>query len=396
MKKLTKSIVTALSLATATLSVIPQAAPIQAASKAKSKTSTEYKDGSYTIMVTVKNLGNNIDIPDNFFPAATVTIKNHKISSVSIDVDDIDDEGEYYVQVNDEVAIGETKTLTFDGSAYKNGLQNASININGDPSYCNITFGDLPGSAYETVTETSETAKKVVKRTAAVYDRNGKKTKDTALKAGKSITTYGTLTRGTTKYYKISKTANKYVQSADVDGRYITLKNTATVYTQSLEKTGTSYKKGKKVYAYAYAILNGEKYYKLGTDQYISALSADGRYITVMHSSTVYSKNLKKTTSSVAEGKKILTFGRTTIKNKKYYQTGYNSFISASNVDGTTQTLKKNAYVYKKSKGKAVRYKNSVLKQNSQQQTYGSAVSIKGKKYYIIGVGKYVAKSDFK
>lgn len=397
MKKLTKSIVTALSLATATLSVIPQAAaPAQAATKAKSKTSTEYKDGSYTIMVTVKNLGNNIDIPDNFFPAATVTIKNHKISSVSIDVDDIDDEGEYYVQVNDEVAIGETKTLTFDGSAYKNGLQNASININGDPSYCNITFGDLPGSAYETVTETSETAKKVVKRTAAVYDRNGKKTKDTALKAGKSITTYGTLTRGTTKYYKISKTANKYVQSADVDGRYITLKNTATVYTQSLEKTGTSYKKGKKVYAYAYAILNGEKYYKLGTDQYISALSADGRYITVMHSSTVYSKNLKKTTSSVAEGKKILTFGRTTIKNKKYYQTGYNSFISASNVDGTTQTLKKNAYVYKKSKGKAVRYKNSVLKQNSQQQTYGSAVSIKGKKYYIIGVGKYVAKSDFK
>lgn len=397
MKKLTKSIVTALSLATATLSVIPQAAaPAQAATKAKSKTSTEYKDGSYTVMVTVKNLGNNIDIPDNFFPAATVTIKNHKISSVSIDVDDIDDEGEYYVQVNDEVAIGETKTLTFDGSAYKNGLQNASININGDPSYCNITFGDLPGSAYETVTETSETAKKVVKRTAAVYDRNGKKTKDTALKAGKSITTYGTLTRGTTKYYKISKTANKYVQSADVDGRYITLKNTATVYTQSLEKTGTSYKKGKKVYAYAYAILNGEKYYKLGTDQYISALSADGRYITVMHSSTVYSKNLKKTTSSVAEGKKILTFGRTTIKNKKYYQTGYNSFISASNVDGTTQTLKKNAYVYKKSKGKAVRYKNSVLKQNSQQQTYGSAVSIKGKKYYIIGVGKYVAKSDFK
>ena len=115
-----------------------------------------------------------------------------------------------------------------------------------------------------------------------------------------------------------------------------------------------------------------------------------------MHSSTVYSNNLKKTTSSVAEGKKILTFGRTTIKNKKYYQTGYNSFISASNVDGTTRTLKKNAYIYQKSKGKAVRYKNSVLKQNSQQQTYGSAVSIKGKKYYIIDVGKYVAKSDFK
>lgn len=216
MKKLTKSLVTALSLATATLSVIPQAAaPAQAATKAKSKTGTEYKDGSYTVMVTVKNLGNNIDVPNNFFPAATVTIKNHKISSVAISVDDIDDAGLYYVQVNDEVAIGDQKTLTFDGSVYKNGLQNASINISGDPSYCNITFGDLPSSAYETVTETSETAKKVVKRTAAVtaavYDRNGKKTKDTALKAGKTISTYGSLTRGSVKYYKISKTANKYV-----------------------------------------------------------------------------------------------------------------------------------------------------------------------------------------
>lgn len=395
MKKLSKSIVTALSLATASLSVIPQAAPIQAAAT-KAKTRKEYKDGSYTVMVTVENLGNNIDIPFNFFPSATVTIKNHKIASVSVSVDDIDDAGLNYVQVNDEVAISDKKTLTFDRSAYKNGLQNADININGDQSYCNITFGDLPASAYETVTETSATVKKVIKRTAAVYDRNGKKTKYKALKAGKTITTYGTLTRGSVKYYKISKTANKYVQSSDIDGRYITLKNAATVYTQSLEKTGTRYKKGKKVYAYAYAILGGEKYYKLGTDQYISALSADGRYITVMHSSAVYSKNLKKTNSSVAEGKKILTFGRTTIKNKKYYQTGYNSFISASNVDGTTRTLKKKAYIYKKSHGKAVRYKKYVLKKYRQKQTYGGAVSIKGKKYYIVGVGQYVTMSSFR
>lgn len=395
MRKLTKSVVTALSLATASLSVIPQAAPIQAAAT-KAKTSKEYKDGSYTVMVTVENLGNNIDIPFNFFPSATVKIKNHKIASVSVSVDDIDDAGLNYVQVNDEVAISDKKTLTFDGSAYKNGLQNADININGDQSYCNITFGDLPASAYETVTVTSATVKKVVKRTATVYDRNGNKTKYKALKAGKTVITYGTLTRGSVKYYKISKTSGKYVQSSDVDGRYITLKNAATVYTQSLEKTRTSYKKGKKVYAYAYAILGGEKYYKLGTDQYIRALSADGRYITVMHSSAVYSKNLKKTTSSVAEGKKILTFGRTTIKNKKYYQTGYNSFISASNVDGTTRTLKKNAYIYKKSHGKAVRYKKYVLKKYRQKQTYGGAVSIKGKKYYIVGVGQYVTKSSFR
>ncbi|MCD5494460.1 hypothetical protein LOB66_07865 [Lactobacillus delbrueckii subsp. lactis] len=58
----------------------------------------------------------------------------------------------------------------------------------------------MPSSAYETVTEASETAKKVVKRTAAVYNRNGNKT----------ISTYSSLTWGSVKYYKISKTANMF------------------------------------------------------------------------------------------------------------------------------------------------------------------------------------------
>ncbi|GHV97839.1 hypothetical protein lacNasYZ03_05040 [Lactobacillus nasalidis] len=204
------------------------------------------------------------------------------------------------------------------------------------------------------------------------------------------------MTRGSVKYYKVSKTASKYIKASNVDGSWITLKNSAAVYTKDLKKTKTSYKKGKKVYAYAYAILGGEKYYKLGTNKYIKALSADGHYITLKHGAVVYSKDLKKTSTSYGEGKKVLTFGSTSLNKRKYYQVGQNKFIVASNVDGTKRTLKKNAYVYKKSKGKAVRYKKYVLKKNSQHKTYGSAVTINGKKYYIIAVGQYAVKSNFR
>ena len=57
MRKLTKSVVTALSLATATLSVIPQAAaPAEAATQ--TKTSKEYKDGANILMsLLIHHLG---------------------------------------------------------------------------------------------------------------------------------------------------------------------------------------------------------------------------------------------------------------------------------------------------------------------------------------------------
>ncbi|WP_307865707.1 SLAP domain-containing protein [Lactobacillus nasalidis] len=287
-------------------------------------------------------------------------------------------------------------TYTFAASAYQTSSKTASLTVNGQKFTADVVFGALPDSAYLTVTETSATAKKLVKKNSAVYNRSGAKTKDKSIKAGKTITTYGVLTRGSVKYYKVSKTASKYIKASNVDGSWITLKNSAAVYTKDLKKTKTSYKKGKKVYAYAYAILGGEKYYKLGTNKYIKALSADGHYITLKHGAVVYSKDLKKTSTSYGEGKKVLTFGSTSLNKRKYYQVGQNKFIVASNVDGTKRTLKKNAYVYKKSKGKAVRYKKYVLKKNSQHKTYGSAVTINGKKYYIIAVGQYAVKSNFR
>lgn len=403
MRKLTKSVVTALSLATATLSVIPQAAaPAEAATQ--TKTSKEYVNGSYTVAASFYDSGSKVYSTEASFltaAAAKVTIKSKKISSVSFTL--AKDSPVYSdLTINGSKAKTSTGkdgsvTYTFAAGAYQTSSKVATFTVNGSKFSADVVFGTLPSSAFATVTETSAVVKKKVQKNSAVYNRDGAKTKYKTIKAGKTITTYGTLTRGTTKYYKVSKTASKYIKASNVDGRYITLKNAVAAYTQNLKKTKTSYKKGKKVYAYAYAILGGEKYYKLGTNKYIKALNADGRYITVKHGAVVYSKDLKKTGSSYSEGKKILTFGRITLSNKKkYYQVGQNKFIVASNVDGKTRTLKKNAYIYKKSKGKAVRYKKYVLKKNSKRKTYGSAVSIKGKKYYIISVGQYVVKSNFR
>ena len=155
-------------------------------------------------------------------------------------------------------------TYTFAAGAYQTSSKVASFTVNGSKFSADVVFGALPSSAFATVTETSAVVKKKVQKNSAVYNRDGAKTKYKSIKAGKTVTTYGTLTRGTTKYYKISKTASKYIKASNVDGRYISLKNAAAVYTQDLKKTKTSYKKGKKVYAYAYAILGAEKYYKLG------------------------------------------------------------------------------------------------------------------------------------
>ena len=96
----------------------------------------------------------------------------------------------------------------------------------------------MPSNAYDTVVETSKVAKK---------------TKAKSIKAGKTITTYGTLTRNGVKYYKVSKKASRYIKASNVDGVFVTLKKSTAIYTKALKKTKTTYK----------------KYYIVGVGQYV-------------------------------------------------------------------------------------------------------------------------------
>lgn len=402
MKKFTKSILTALSLATATFSVAPQAAGLTEAATA-SKTTKEYKDGSYDVTAEIYDAGDTVYSTEASFltaAGAKVTIKSNKLSAVSFTLES-DSPSYSSLTINGQKAkVTKAKdgsvTYTFAASAYQTKKGTISFTVNDKKVTADVTFSGLPSNAYNTVVEKSKVAKKTVKKNSAVYNRAGKKTKAKSIKAGKTITTYGTLTRNGVKYYKVSKKASRYIKASNVDGVFVTLKKSTAVYTKALKKTKTTYKKGKKLYAYAYAMLGGNKYYKLGTNKYIPASKVDGYNITLKHGAIVYTKDLKKTKTSYGEGKKLYAYGSAVLNKRKYYQVGSNSFIVASNVDGTNRKLKKNAYIYKKSKGKAVRYKKFVLKKNSTHKTYGGAVTIKGKKYYIVGVGQYVVKSNFR
>lgn len=193
MRKLTKSVVTALSLATATLSVIPQAAaPAEAATQ--TKTSKEYVNGSYTVAASFYDSGSKVYSTEASFltaAAAKVTIKSKKISSVSFTL--AKDSPVYSdLTINGSKAKTSTGkdgsvTYTFAAGAYQTSSKAATFTVNGSKFSADVVFSALPSSAFVTVTETSAVVKKKVQKTSAVYNRDGAKTKYKSIKAGKTV-----------------------------------------------------------------------------------------------------------------------------------------------------------------------------------------------------------------
>ena len=116
----------------------------------------------------------------------------------------------------------------------------------------------------------------------------------------------------------------------------------------------------------------------------------------LMHSAAIYTSiGAKSTAKSVKAGKSVTTYGSVTINGAKYYRVNSASadqFIKASNFDGTSRKLKRNAYIYNNA-GKRVG-KTKWLK-GSAHTVYGGSVKIKGKQYYIVGLNQYVKKANF-
>ncbi|WEV70757.1 SLAP domain-containing protein [Lactobacillus sp. ESL0785] len=111
----------------------------------------------------------------------------------------------------------------------------------------------------------------------------------------------------------------------------------------------------------------------------------------VKRSSSVYNKKGKKVAGHFKTGKTIKVYGTKTIKGKKYYSLGHGKYIAAKNVKlAKTVTFKKTSYVFN-SKGKRVGEKT--FNKNKKIKVYGTK-TIKGKKYYSIGNGKYVLASN--
>ena len=69
-------------------------------------------------------------------------------------------------------------------------------------------------------------------------------------------------------------------------------------------------------------------------------------------------------------------------------------FIKASNFDGTSRKLKRNAYIYNNAGKRVGKTKTKWLK-GSTHTVYGGSVKIKGKQYCIVGLNQYVKKANF-
>ena len=113
---------------------------------------------------------------------------------------------------------------------------------------------------------------------------------------------------------------------------------------------------------------------------------------TVFHNSYLYDQNGGRKTGKYLMGKTIWTYGTKVIQGKKYYDLGQDSYVKATNVSGVKRKLRRNSYVYGKT---AKKLQRKALKKGQKVRTYGAAVKIHRKLYYIVGKNQYVKKSNF-
>ena len=113
---------------------------------------------------------------------------------------------------------------------------------------------------------------------------------------------------------------------------------------------------------------------------------------TVFHNSYLYDQNGGRKTGKYLMGKTIWTYGTRVIQGKKYYDLGQDNYVKATNVSGVKRKLRRNSYVYGKT---AKKLQRKALKKGQKVRTYGAAVKIHRKLYYIVGKNQYVKKSNF-
>ena len=116
----------------------------------------------------------------------------------------------------------------------------------------------------------------------------------------------------------------------------------------------------------------------------------------VTHNAYIFNQKGKRVKAEYFVGKTITTYGTKTINGKKFYALGKNRFVKANNVTGINRKLKHNAFIYtKKANNKVKRYGHDVLKKNKSVRTYGGAVKMHNKLYYIVGKNQFVKKANF-
>ena len=252
-------------------------------------------------------------------------------------------------------------------------------------------------SSKKPASQAASAVKKRLMRNTYTYNGQGQKATSIAkFKAGSYLMVYGSaVTIGNTKFYRYG--TNKYVKADSIDGTVKTLKHNAYVYSAagSRIKTEATRKKGTKVTAYGSAVtIKGTKYYMIGfsgnTALYVKAGNFVAREVGIkkrlMRNTYTYNGRGQKVTSiaKFKAGSYLTVYGSAvTIGSTKFYRYGTNKYVKADSIDGTVKTLKHNAYVYS-AVGSRIKTE-ATRKKWTRVTAYGSAVTIKGKKYYMIG-----------
>ena len=122
--------------------------------------------------------------------------------------------------------------------------------------------------------------------------------------------------------------------------------------------------------------------------------------VTLMHNAYLYDETGKRANKiTLGAGSVLTTYGTKTINGKDYYvlvDKGANNkkyYVAVGNVVADTRKLKHNAYIYNQF-GKRVK-NTGVFKKGKLVKTFGNAVKIRGKKYFIIDKNRFIKAANF-
>ena len=122
--------------------------------------------------------------------------------------------------------------------------------------------------------------------------------------------------------------------------------------------------------------------------------------VTLMHNAYLYDETGKRANKiTLGAGSVVTTYGTKTINGKDYYilvDKGANNtayYVASGNIVAATRKLKHNAYIYNQF-GKRVK-NTGVFKKDKLIKTFGAAVKIRGKKYFIIDKNRFIKAANF-
>lgn len=206
------------------------------------------------------------------------------------------------------------------------------------------------------------------------------------------LTQYDPVISNTVKSYKVGKSVSTYVWPTDhsVSAKESSVKRGQRV---NVDKTITYYDGSKRMHIKNKGWVDGNTFSKstaLPASQSPKGVVSKN----LMHDASVYDskgKRIKK--AGVLRAYRVLkTYGTKTIKGRKFYRIGKNSYVVAGNIDGDLRILSHDSCIYN---GSGNRDNNLLYKKGRSVATFGSAVKIMGTKYYIVGIHQFIKAANF-